>query len=565
MIKACLKAAGITKVIWIDDFFAIPQRNELDEMLRKLLVDAKQIGQTEVAFEDFVFDLAKSISSIHGQCDEIFPGLSDDKLRKFCEVLKNVEITSPNKSAEIDPDLTDDEFSELKRELGNFLRFFSLGTWTSSGALEFKNADANTLFLIDKQFKRENPNYDGLDILKVLVEKTNAFCIMFTHTCTEKSQNEARVEFAISDRIPRHKFSVLSKQQEGATQISDRFARALFSAFTHRFTGELAFTLSESIKQKIESVAEELASQSVFDLDRAFFQNSKEEGVSEFDVLARIFSVAQKHSINSNLLSPELQEQIRKTREFRKNTSAYRIKWPGSDGMTFFRYWRKHEVFLDAKGLNSLHAPLCCGDVFKRKEGDVKYVFLAQPCDIMVRQDGRRRTSVGLLAPIKEGTLAQGESSGYRFYEIRGVFDSDKTLRIDFLNVIVVDVCVLDLAVFNNEGEVEIIRDQPEPAIALTEGWLRRFKKAKALFFSPDGGKSLPITVGQKADEFEASLGANKVTYPLQRDGRFDATIATALMAGWATFQTRAALEHDFAFDEPQAIPEANMQAGTAQ
>jgi hypothetical protein len=37
---------------------------------------------------------------------------------------------------------------------------------------------------------------------------------------------------------------------------------------------------------------------------------------------------------------------------------------------------------------------------------------------------------------------------------------------------------------------------------------------------------------------------------PVARVGRFEANTSTAILAAWATFQTRAALEHDFAFME---------------
>jgi hypothetical protein len=37
------------------------------------------------------------------------------------------------------------------------------------------------------------------------------------------------------------------------------------------------------------------------------------------------------------------------------------------------------------------------------------------------------------------------------------------------------------------------------------------------------------------------------IEYPIQRVGRLDSTVAHAVLAAWASYQTRAALDHDFA------------------
>jgi Protein of unknown function (DUF2934) len=108
----------------------------------------------------------------------------------------------------------------------------------------------------------------------------------------------------------------------------------------------------------------------------------------------------------------------------------------------------------------------------------------------------------------------------------------------------------VDLAVFNRDGRVQIGKDQPEPPILLPPGWLKRLKRAKKQFFddtqkhgSLGFGRLAPVTAPEISDDF--------VRYPVERVGRLEKNTATALLAAWATFQTRAALEHDFAQVKP--------------
>ena len=68
-------------------------------------------------------------------------------------------------------------------------------------------------------------------------------------------------------------------------------------------------------------------------------------------------------------------------------------------------------------------------------------------------------------------------------------------------------------------------------------------------------------------------LDGDLVKYPLRRIGKIESTVANAILAAWATFQTRAALDYDFAKsseaeasaasagDQPQTEP-AEVSAG---
>jgi hypothetical protein len=244
-----------------------------------------------------------------------------------------------------------------------------------------------------------------------------------------------------------------------------------------------------------------------------------------------------------------------------------------------FRGWRCDEVFEDGATLNLLHSPLACGDLFDVTliaEQTKRYILLVQPCALSVRgRNGKRSGQVGMLVPICEveqtkksqpGAAApaapeeeeddQHEDSPYKFFDVKGVMDGQKIWRVDFRSTMYVPLKVLDLAAFNSNGRVQILRDHPEPAVILPPGWKISFDKARR-WFPPAKAhaepgklpfpKKPPSALGKGADSIEPDITSTSIIYPMSRSGRVATTVADAIYAAWAVYQTRAAFDHDFA------------------
>lgn len=367
MIRECLSAAGITTVVWIDDFFAPASRDSSAAAIHRHAERLKDQNLAAIEMPAFAgVDLTKSKNEIDDSIDEVIEKLSDEQVAEAEKALAASTGTTVTDSIP-QPDLTREEFQTLQRALGNVLRTFSLGGWTSSGAAEFASAGDNVLFLIDKEFNREPAGIDGTRLLADIVTGTQAFCVMLTHTCPEAGQDDVRGEISSSPELPKHRFSVLSKQQgSDIAGIEPRLARAFYTVMTHRFTAEIASTISTAIQESAKSTTAELAKQSVFDLDLALFENSNREGALEFDVINRIFNILQRYAVKETLKHPKLQKHLRAARALRQKTGDLRAQWPASrPDMSAFRDWRKKEIFEDGAGLNALHSPLACGDVFE--------------------------------------------------------------------------------------------------------------------------------------------------------------------------------------------------------
>jgi hypothetical protein len=568
MTSQCLAAAGIIQIVWIDDFFASPSRDELASAVHKQVEKLREQGRPNVDLPAFTgIDLTMGKSEVEDACVEILEGLSEaqlvDAVRGLATLSGVVVAEDPSQ-----PDLSPDDFRQLREAFGAGLHTFSLGTWTSTGIKELGSAGRDTLFLIDKEFSREGAGMDGIDVLEQLVRQTSAFCIILTHTCTEVEQEQRRVEFAAAKGLMPHRFCVLSKQQSTDVPIDARFARAIRSVMTHRFSGEIAHAISEIIQKSAQETVAELTNQSVSDLERALFENPTEEGVLEYDVLLRVFDIQRRHALSQALRGDAIQNLIRASRNFRLKTASFGLTKPAAE-MSFFREWREREVFEDGAGINGLNAPLACGDVFEC-EGAKRSILIAQPCDMMIRENGSRRAQAGLLVGANElpSEEAQPPAAGSRFFDLRGVFRGGKQWRIDFQNTVAVELSVLDWAVFNSDGSVQLRRDHPEPSIALPVGWARRLKRVKTEVFPEAAEPRVPsFAIGRHAAALRAVIEGDFVRFPLRRIGRVEPATATAILAAWATFQTRAALDYDFAHADSGAAcaPTEQARAGTTE
>lgn len=561
MIKDSLMAAGIKRVVWIDDFFAAPSREKLIELIQKTLVKLKECRHLRApGFEEILLD--DSESTIRTKVEEFLEDKSTKDVSVLFNGIKDI-LNDAEAPADAQDDLSSEEFTKLKATFGKLLVTQSLEQWTSSGASDFSSAEEDTLFLIDKEFTRESPNFDGSTLIADLVASSTAFCILLTHRCSNaEEEGVRRNEISESKGISFHKFAVLSKRSGDPTEpIQRRFARAFSAVMMHRFTGDIAYSIADSIKKSVEDTALKLSKLSVYDLDRAVFVNSSREGVLEFDVLVRIFNSVERGALNKALCAKQLQTRLRRMRIFGKATRGYKVHAPAPDSMREFRQWRQNEVFEAGVALNRMHAPLVCGDVFEiQNQKKDRFILLGQACDLMIRsKNGKRRASLGFLIQVKDVKSDATEESvddvSVSTFDLEGVFGAADIWRVNFRAKIIADLNVLDLAVFNADGILRLGKEHPEPEITLSDGWERRFSDVKKLF-SAEGGKlkKLPLCIGAFSSVLKANLKKGVLTYPLARVGRLEGNTATAILAAWATFETRAALQHDFAAPEKSTV-----------
>ena len=355
MIAECLAAAGVEKVVWIDDNFAKRNREQNFTALIsafKVAHAAPPVATLEIPHLG-TYTLTDPLDDALDALEEAQQTCSDEEVATATIAVEHFAGVVP-----IAPhlDLTPDEIDALLHEFGNMVTTQSLREWTNDGAGRFARADRKTLFLIDKEFYREDAGFDGLLILKNLAAG-DAFCMMFTCRCEEGKQEDCRMTYSENANIPAHRFSVISKLSRNAVRpIVERFAYALRAAFLHRHTGDLAWNLAKELHQTVDQVARDLVAQNVTDLDQAIFENSISEGASELDVLLRINVLRQRRDARQAFQGQKLRDILVEMRRFRKATESH-LPNPEPAALEQFRIWRQIEVFEDGDLINPIHTP----------------------------------------------------------------------------------------------------------------------------------------------------------------------------------------------------------------
>jgi hypothetical protein len=202
-----------------------------------------------------------------------------------------------------------------------------------------------------------------------------------------------------------------------------------------------------------------------------------------------------------------------------------------------------------------------------------------------VNKEGERNTATAIFAPvtpIPAGTLVSSRSP-YRYFDVTGILEKGAAWRIDFSKTWQINLDVVDLTVFNSDGIASLRKDQELPDALFATGWENKLESARNWFpLNPRKEPVLPIVgigVGSTALKIKVKGGDVSFAFPLQRIGRFESEVGTAILAAWSIFQTRAAFDHDFArhstaveseddVDVPQfeaEIPSASAQEGLFQ
>jgi hypothetical protein len=158
---------------------------------------------------------------------------------------------------------------------------------------------------------------------------------------------------------------------------------------------------------------------------------------------------------------------------------------------------RHQELYEDGGILNGFHTPLRSGDIFRSADKSRWFILLAPPCNLAVRENGRRRVERVTVVPIKLRTERWVKDTRLQRLEY---LDSRAVLKYlwletpaggkdpewmwgvaEFADAAGISTDVLDLAVLNSDGDCKI--DVDAPVIApdqLHSAWEKRVGKLRA-------------------------------------------------------------------------------------
>lgn len=318
---------------------------------------------------------------------------------------------------------------------------------------------------------------------------------------------------------------------------------------------------------RAQTAADHVEAISIYDLDHIVFQVSTEEGLWEPDMLFRLHGLF--HRLESRRLAhegAELEAIARRLRSVSHIPTSTQFP-PLSNAWEI----QKSEIFEAAEYLNENHLPLELGDIFEKTDSTSRkrYILLAQPCDLIVRRDGKRHPELDHV-PLAEVAQPTSDLSDYSPpMEYFGESPSERWV-VKLKQVHQVHASILDLCVFNDDGlaTMQLNAQAHEP---IRPAWKARYKILAKLFehlfkrlsvLSPVEGESLPVkqmkervrlaVIGDLLKEglFKGMLddqnGRRGITYNCRRVGRLSRARAFGLLMAYTGLLSRPAYDRSF-------------------
>jgi hypothetical protein len=420
----------------------------------------------------------------------------------------------------------------------------------------------------------------GIDLLKSVVAdrgERRVICALLTHTVSEEQESARTRELTQNYGLRSEELLVISKRRLSSAPMG--FAHSLKRASLNYLRDSLTVSVNQLAQSSSDEANQQFQALDVDDFDHVVLQSSEREGVWEAETLFRVFEIFRRASFhqhafcsdNRNLLDARI-GLIRSLRAVETLPSDY-VPQPA-------QRWRiaRLERYDVGSVVNAAHWPLELGDIFEtmnlgadddQTESRI-FILLAQPCDLMVRREGKRSAKSATLVQVTFPATASDSPDERASFEL-DYFDpeSGKIAFAKFRSAYQISTDVLDLCVLHEDGSCAL-DPAHMPTGALHTPWQKRFAVIQNVYSNHSknicqiqesvGAKKLSSAATQY---LERSLAARitqsslniKFTYEpggafkfgLRRIGRFRQPGATALLSQYVAFLSRNAAEHDFA------------------
>jgi hypothetical protein len=557
-----LSLSGIAKVLSIDDAYA--PSHSVEEFSASIMT----------AEEDVLNKLAPLLSAstsdpeiLRRMLRESWDGMAGDVRDEIAGHLTPPEVdTTEGTSLENDLSIG----TNLPEIFGNALSMLSLDEWNRRKA-EFILADMPpTLFLVDLSFADEGHGVDeGLEIIKQLFANhpgAPIYCGLLTNRFSMTSIHSNWKALAHDNGLSQDRFVLIPKD----TLRSDRkkFLALIKLALINPHARFLRETVSNAYASCLEEARNSLEGLDVYEFERIVCLSSSYEGVWELDTLSRIFSLFHKKLVRSSLhKDPDVHETADSLRALSKIPVG---EWGDPTEMEIGL--RRLEWFEDESDVNGQLLPVEVGDLFKIGDNSQKlYVLVAQPCDLMIREDGKRHHTVKHAILLEAAPIAK-PSSGVRvdpkkkkkddseFSFNLEFFEPHADWRVNLREVHYVNLDALDLCAFRSDGKSMMLLSDDPPDL-LSQAWKTRFavlkkdltkmvlryQELKAIKGLADGYilKMIADCSFGNLIKPKIDLKAGTVSFNVCRTGRLMQPRSGALLARYANSLAREAFEHD--------------------
>lgn len=437
--------------------------------------------------------------------------------------------------------------------------------------------DRRTLFLFDQELDVDDAALGfakGSDIIRDMAEKEKAgfgtrwFCGMLTHTVAKGDEVASWRQLEKSEKLDLRFFMPIAK---ATLDDAPAFYGAVYRTLINTYCQTMKSLAQDAFEAALKDALERFADLDPIDFEHMVVKSSEVEGISELETLIRLYGIIQKDQVKSQIL------QQARVGEFA--AAARTVKDIADIGRALsatsqerLHKLRREELYESDQLVNSFNDPLRNGDLFEIGESnELKlWVLIAQPCDLMVRSNGKRvreeNFKVSVLTPLRTRPLGEeaGAKDGLNFLLEHYDHSGAQSAVVQFADATPANLQVLDLAVFNKDGRCQLTATA-DPTLSLpSRAWEKRDAELRSHFGKVTnqieaarkahkdpvadllGTAIIPRGAPKKAFAKYGSYDGGAFTYPIRRCGRIRDPLAASLLTAYSRFLARDAYEHDF-------------------
>ena len=555
---------GIESIHWVDDKF---NENNTSSHQEQECIDTILSLYEQQNFE-----------KIKGLIEEVFkveelenlPDMPVAEIKSyFKEKISNHNIQSVVSFLDVKQDLDDDHFAAMKGVLTSSAKKLETYTWHAWNASKVGLEDLkNSFFIIDHEYSDENEVVGtGADIIEALTKKmdVSSYCFLLTHAVAAgDEENALRDEIIKSkslDEDAQVKFSVISKKilkDKDKSAVDYALGEIAKSVYFRRSNVTIFDQIKSEIEVQLNALRSDLCQSSAFEIEKVIFKSSKTEGSSELDLLRRFIAIKNDQALNGVIKNGLLDEHIKKIRSIQTIQIEGEIPTTLNTGsISRFIDYRNTELFDEF--VNQVNSPLASGDIFEFSVADgestSKFILAGQECELMLRENGKRRAEEVMLIPFIEktgdvSTIGKAEkfykASDLGKYEVALPMRNNEgcKLQFDLARAITAAPKILDLCVFNKCGSIKIDLESDANFFPSLSGLTQLFQNLKAELNKSAEDKKVPMfTLGPNQPKWfdDKIFGIDG-----QRIKRLRSPYINELLHKYFAYKSRIAFEHDF-------------------
>lgn len=501
-------------------------------------------------------------------------GVSFDKPRKIWSVqLRGLWSKLPDKDRErvyqtlrgaVGSVKEDDQAASALSGLFANLPFqtFSLRGWNSQkDSFISSSRHKKTLYLFDQDFRGEGKSEtEGIKLIAEMLPVKGAICGLLSHRVNLDTEYRDWTRIAEDHHLDKDRFLVISKQRLTKPDKYDGFVRMLKLVALAAKCAALKKRTATVIRSSLRAALARLDSLHIFDFENMVFTVSQAEGVWEPDTLFRLFGIYQRLEARELAKGDlQLQELVNRVRA----VSDIKIR-PAGVAHTSCWEVQRLELYEEADYINKYYMPIDLGDIFEKTPGGKQFILIAQPCELMVRPDGKRAPAVS------EATLLEMVPSGVEnpvaFYELRHYnLDSGDSVRVSFNRKHIVKLCVLDMCAYQPDGAARLALDEPCPSQVIPAwkahheklkeeltGYIARYERLDRSGATGDVLKEIrrlahPVSSNDNIFKARIDLNPKQISFGLRRIRRLSQSHSAALLTQFGNYSSRSAFDVDLA------------------